>query len=146
MLSIRSFARAAPRAVSRLSTSSIRHSAARPSTLLQASWKPAQSQFAAAFSTSKSRWQASEDDAQLAKKLESEIEFENSMKEQDGTPASVQEYLDNSPFQLEDIPGQEEVVLTRQYNDERYVRIADIACSLMLTDFTAFVSLFRSQT
>jgi complement component 1 Q subcomponent-binding protein len=55
----------------------------------------------------------------LAKKLESEIEFENSMKEQDGTPASVKEYLDNSPFQLEDTPGQEEVVLTRKYNDER---------------------------
>lgn len=68
------------------------------------------------------------------------------MKEQDGTPASVKEYLDNSPFQLEDIPGQEEVVLTRQYNDERYLRIADIACSLMLIDLTAFVSLFRSQT
>jgi len=119
MLSIKSFARAAPRAVSRLTASAIRRPTARPSTLLQSSWKPAQSQITAAFSTSTSRWQSSEDDAQLAKKLESEIEFENSMKEQDGTPASVKEYLDNSPFQLEDIPGQEEVVLTRQYNGER---------------------------
>ena len=120
MLAIRSTARAVPRAVSRITSSTIRRPAVRPSTLLQSSWKPIQSHFTAAFSTSRSRWQAlNEDDAQLAKKLESEIEFENSMKEQDGTPASVTEYLDNSPFQLEDIPGQEEVVLTRKYNDER---------------------------
>lgn len=119
MLSIRSFARAAPRAVSRLTSSAIRPTA-RPAYLLQSSWKPAQSQFVTGFSTTRARREAAgEDDAQLAKKLESEIEFETSMKEQDGTPAAVKEYLENSPFKLEDTPGQEEIVLTRTYGDER---------------------------
>jgi len=40
------------------------------------------------------------------------------MKESEGTPTSVQDYIENGPFELHDVPGQEEVLLTRQFGDE----------------------------
>lgn len=55
----------------------------------------------------------------MVAKLESEIAFETEMKEQDGTPASVTDYLANGPFEITDIPGQEEVILTRTIGDEK---------------------------
>ena len=120
MLSIRSFARSAPRAVSRLTTSSVLRPVARPFSLLQSSWKPVPSSYVATFSTSNARRApAGEGDAALVEKLESEIAFETEMQEQDGTPASVTEYLANGPFEISDIPGQEEVVLTRTFGDEK---------------------------
>ena len=120
MLSIRSFARSAPRAVSRLTTSSILRPVSRPFSLLQSTWKPAPLQYTAAFSTSNARRAtAGEGDADLVAKLESEIAFETEMKEQDGTPASVSEFLANGPFEITDTPGQEEVVLTRTFGDEK---------------------------
>lgn len=48
--------------------------------------------------------------------------MENEMKEADPTPASIAEYLENGPFKIEDVPGQEDVVLTRKFGDEKYVR------------------------
>lgn len=120
MLSIRSFARSAPRAVSRLTSSSLRRPTAGAS-LIQAAWKPAQTQGAAAFSTTALRWaKAGEGDEELALKLEAELEMENEMKDQEGVPMSVKEYHDNGPFEIIDTPGQEEVVLTRQFGDEKY--------------------------
>ena len=119
MLSIRSFARVAPRAISRLTSSSIKTPAAR-SSLLSSTWKPAQRQYAAAFSTSNSRKAAAgEGDAELAAKLDSEINLETSMKEDVGIPTSVKDYLENGPFEVIDTPGQEDVVLTRTFGDER---------------------------
>ena len=120
MLSIRSFARAAPRTVSRLSASAIRRPAARPVSLLQSAWKPSRTHSAAAFSTSSARRStAGEGDAELAAKLESEIQMENEMKEEGGIPTSVKDYLENGPFEIIDTPGQEEVVLTRTFGDEK---------------------------
>lgn len=52
-------------------------------------------------------------------KLESEITMENEMKENEGVPTSVTDYIDNGPFDIVDVPGQEEVVLTRQFGDEQ---------------------------
>lgn len=51
-------------------------------------------------------------------KIESEIQMENEMKDADPTPTSVTEYLENGPFTITDIPGQEEVILTRKFGDE----------------------------
>ncbi|KAL2074057.1 hypothetical protein VTL71DRAFT_7835 [Oculimacula yallundae] len=117
MLSLRSFARAAPRTVSRLSTSAtIRQ--ARPSALLQSAWKQPSRLSTASFSTSISR-RSGESDVELAAKLTSEIQMENEMKEEGGIPTSVKDYLENGPFEVIDTPGQEEVVLTRTFGDEK---------------------------
>jgi complement component 1 Q subcomponent-binding protein len=118
MLSIRSFARAAPRTVTRLTASAIR----RPTSvsLLQLAWKPARTQCAAAFSTSTIRpAKAGEGDDELIAKLDSEIQMEQEMKEESDIPTSVKDYLENGPFEIIDTPGQEEVVLVRQFGDEK---------------------------
>jgi complement component 1 Q subcomponent-binding protein, mitochondrial len=130
MLSIRSFARSAPRAVSRLTSSAIRRPA-RPASLLQSAWKPAAPRYAAAFSTSTiRRAQAAEGDEELVAKLESEIQVENEMKTD--VPTSVKDYLQNGPFKIIDTPGEEEVVLTRTFGDEKCVILVLIGILEML--------------
>ncbi|EKD16877.1 glycoprotein suaprga1 [Drepanopeziza brunnea f. sp. 'multigermtubi' MB_m1] len=121
MLSIRSFARSAPRTVARLSSSAIRRPAARPSSLLQAAWKSTRDhQRAAAFSTAAARRSApAKGDAELTAKLASEIQMENEMKDEGGVPNSVQDYLENGPFEIIDTPGEEDVILTRTFGDEK---------------------------
>lgn len=47
--------------------------------------------------------------------------MENEMKEEGGLPASIKDYLENGPFELKDVPGREDVTLTRQFGDEKYV-------------------------
>jgi len=41
------------------------------------------------------------------------------MKEDEDLSGNIKEYLENSPFEIEDKPGHQEVVLTRTYNDEK---------------------------
>ena len=64
----------------------------------------------------------SEIDDELVAQLESELEIQKRMTEDvakdEGLNASVKEFLQNGPFEIEDIPGREEVVLTRQFGDE----------------------------
>jgi complement component 1 Q subcomponent-binding protein len=73
-----------------------------------------------AFSTSLfRRAPAGEVDEEVSAKLASEIEFENEVKENEPLPASVKDFLENSPFKLEDVPGQEDVTLTRTFGDEK---------------------------
>ena len=55
---------------------------------------------------------------ELAAKLNSEISIEKDQQE-DSYRGNIKEYLDNTDFQLEDTPGQEEVFLTRTYGDEK---------------------------
>ena len=43
------------------------------------------------------------------------------MKEHEELPTSVKDYMENGPFEILDTPGQEEVVLTRSFGDEKYV-------------------------
>lgn len=118
MLSIRAFARSAPRAVSRLTTPAIRRPL-RQASLLQSLCKPARSQFAAAFSTSTARMEKEgEVDEELATKFESEIQMEEEMRDANEVPTSVKDFLENGPFEITDTPGHEEVVLTRQFGDE----------------------------
>lgn len=119
MLSIRSFARSAPRIVPRLANSTVRQPAARQVFLSHSAWRPARTQYSAAFSTTAIRAsKAAEGDEELVAKLESEIEMENEMKEEGGVPTSIKDYLENGPFELQDIPGREDVTLTRQFGDE----------------------------
>lgn len=116
MFSIRSYARSAPRAVTRLASSTLRTPVLRQSSFLQPAWKPSRTQFASAFSTSTSRRAAG--DEEIVQKLDAEIGLEMEMKESEGVPPSVKDFLENSPFEVIDVAGEEEVVLTRKYEDE----------------------------
>ncbi|KAK6953585.1 hypothetical protein Daesc_005890 [Daldinia eschscholtzii] len=121
MMSLRAVARSAPRTLTRLSSTAIRSSrVAQPSSLLKSSWAPLRSsQFTSAFSTSQLRQapEAEVDDALLVK-LESELEFENEMKANEQLPASVKDFLENTPFELKDEPGKEDVSLVRKFGNE----------------------------
>lgn len=124
MLSIRTFSRSAPRALSRMAGASLRQSAAaRPSTFIKTSALGAlRTPRAAAFSTSVPRRGADgETDDELSSKLESEIQIEEDMKANEQQPASIKDFLDNSPFELIDTAGEEVVKLTRTFGEEKYV-------------------------
>ena len=58
-------------------------------------------------------------DGELSKKLSSEISFEAEMKENEPQPVSIKDFLDNSPFEIQDTPGAQNVVLTRTYKNEK---------------------------
>ena len=74
----------------------------------------------AAFSSTAGRRAADgETDDELSAKLESEIQIEEDMKASEQQPASVKDFLDNSPFELIDTPGQEVVKLSRSFGDEK---------------------------
>jgi complement component 1 Q subcomponent-binding protein len=104
--------------VSRLTSSTIRRPISR-AFFLQTASKPANPQFAAAFSTSVARKEKEgEVDEELVAKFESELELEAEVSDQGVSPA-IKEYLENGPFEIEDIPGQEDVVLTRKFGDEK---------------------------
>lgn len=57
-------------------------------------------------------------DEELSVKLQSEIQFEGDMKANAPVPASVKDFLENSPFELKDVPGKEDVTLTRTFGNE----------------------------
>jgi len=44
--------------------------------------------------------------------------MENEMTDEGAIPTSVKDYLENGPFEVIDTPGQEEVVLVREFGDE----------------------------
>ncbi|KUI71961.1 hypothetical protein VM1G_07953 [Cytospora mali] len=129
MFSARALARSAPRTVSRFSAAA-RPAVARPSTLLRTQCAPVRSQ-ASAFSTSLLRRSpVGTVDSELSAKLTSEIQFEVEMKENDAQPVSVKDFLENGPFEVQDTPGMQDVVLTRTYGNEKITvtfSIADIA-------------------
>lgn len=126
-MSLRAIARSAPRTLARASAASPlarcqrTGSSSSSSSLLRA--RPTsfvRTQQVSAFSTSGFRGApAGEVDEELSAKLASEIEFENDVKENEPLPASVKDFLENSPFKVEDIPGKEQVVLTRTFGDEK---------------------------
>ena len=119
MMSMRAFARAAPRTLTRLSSAALRQTTmARPSLMLKAT--PLRtSQYVAAFSTTPFRQAAANEvDEDLSQKLESELQFESEMKESEQQPASIKDFLENSPFELIDTPGKEDVILKRTFGSE----------------------------
>ncbi|KAI0123727.1 mitochondrial glycoprotein [Xylariales sp. AK1849] len=122
MMSMRAIARSAPRNLTRLSSSTLRqYTVARPSSLLRTTaWAPLRSsQFASPFSTTQfRRAPAGEVDEELSLKLESELQYESELKETELLPASVKDFLENSPFELVDTPGKEDVVLKRKFGNE----------------------------
>lgn len=121
-MSLRSFARSAPRSIARLTATSMRQSVARPSTFVKASSVAALRPAHAAFSATTLRQApAGETDEELSAKLESEIQIEEELKATEQQPASIKDFLENSPFEIIDTPGQEVVKLVRSFNDEKSV-------------------------
>ncbi|KAH8167172.1 hypothetical protein CIB48_g1076 [Xylaria polymorpha] len=135
MMSLRAVARSAPRSLARLSSTAIRQTrVAQPSSLLRTAWAPLRtSQLTATFSST-SRRQApdNEADKELLAKLESELQFENELKANEQVPASIQDFLDNSPYELKDVPGQEDVYLVRKFGNET------ITVSFSISDLTNY--------
>ncbi|KAK5662581.1 hypothetical protein OQA88_8494 [Cercophora sp. LCS_1] len=131
MLSLRAIARAAPRALSRASsTAGMSWCQQAGTTLLKTTRTSAflRPQQASAFSTTVfRRADRSETDEEVSAKLASEIEFEEEVKENEPVPASVKDFLANSPFKIQDTPGKEEVVLTRTYGKENITVTFSIA-------------------
>ncbi|KAL2752156.1 hypothetical protein ACRALDRAFT_2114167 [Sodiomyces alcalophilus JCM 7366] len=127
MLSLRSLTRSAPRQLGRLSAAAT----ARPASLLRTTSSfnsVSRVQRVSAFSTSVFRRAAAgETDEELAAKLDSELQFEEEVKQNEQVPASVKDFLDNSPFELEDIAGKEDVKLVRKFGDEKISVIFSIA-------------------
>lgn len=118
MMSLRTIARSAPRMLSRASSA---YSGRTASSFLRA--RPAsfvRPQQVSAFSTSLfRRAMAGEVDEEISAKLASEIEFEQDVKRNEPLPASIKDFLDNSPFKVEDVPGKDDVILTRDFGDEK---------------------------
>jgi complement component 1 Q subcomponent-binding protein len=124
MLSLRAIARRAPRSASQLASYTTRSAARpayqsfiKPSSILAAHRQPLTS----AFSTSASRF----DDVgtELAAKLEGEIniEAENNENSTD-SDSNVKAFLDQqSDWSIEDKAGEQDVFLTRTYDDEQIV-------------------------
>ncbi|KAI9779969.1 MAG: hypothetical protein M1835_004603 [Candelina submexicana] len=122
MLSIRTITRYASRAISRLPSPSICRplSTIRQPSILQSSWNAAsRPTLTAAFSSSRIQQEKEgEVDDELVAKFESELQMEKEMRDTEEAPVSVKDFLENSQFELQDTPGQEEVLLTRQFGDE----------------------------
>lgn len=121
MMSLRAVARSAPRTLTRMSAAAVRNTrAAQPSSLLRTAWAPLPApRLAATFSsTSWRQAKKTEVDEELLTKLESELQFENEMKETTQLPSSVKDFLESSPYELKDEPGREDVYLHRKFNDE----------------------------
>ncbi|KAK0673619.1 mitochondrial glycoprotein [Cercophora samala] len=131
MMSLRAIARAAPRVLARPSTlrpaaAVVRTAAARPSFAIT-------QKASAAFTTSAfRRAPAGEVDEELAAKLSSELEFETSVKEGETLPASIKDFLENGQFELKDVPGQQDVFLTRNFGNEK------ITVSFSIADLSSF--------
>lgn len=56
---------------------------------------------------------------ELAGKLGQELALEKEMRDPNVLPDHLKEFLDNTPFQLQDIAGNEEIVMTRTFGDEK---------------------------
>ncbi|KAH5429005.1 hypothetical protein HBI47_113200 [Parastagonospora nodorum] len=120
MLGLRNLARSAPRSAARLSTKAIRpqSSVFRQTAAFQPSWASVP-RLTASFHVSARRQESGAVSDELVAKLQSEISMEEDMKEDDDLSANIKEYLENSPFEIEDKAGNQEVVLTRTFGDEK---------------------------
>lgn len=126
MLSFRTLARSAPRTISRMAATSMRQSVvARPfaaaSITKSATLNMLRAGAASSFSTTAGRRAAAdgETDDELSAKIESEIQIEEEMKASEQEPSSVKDFIENSPFELIDTPGQEVVKLVRDFGEEK---------------------------
>ncbi|KAL3453475.1 mitochondrial glycoprotein [Aspergillus insuetus] len=125
MLSLRTLARSVPRTFSRSIATSSRSAILRPVSNLpktgfvQHSLKQAIRPSYAAFSTCGAFRQA-EGDAELAAKLEDELKHEkdSGLEDLDSSVQNIQYVLQNNSWEVKDVPGEQEVVLTKKFGKE----------------------------
>nr|POE98260.1 mitochondrial acidic protein mam33 [Quercus suber] len=130
MQSIRSLARAAPRTASRLSnTSTFALRNLRPSTLKPVLQSHIFSQLPRTFTASSIRLDSIA--TELAAKLNQEVQYEEGDSESPATSNSiVNDWVErNETWQIEDVAGEQDVFLTRKYDDET------ITVSFSIADF-----------
>ncbi|OAA73317.1 regulatory protein SUAPRGA1 [Cordyceps fumosorosea ARSEF 2679] len=138
MLSFRTIARSAPRTITRMAAASMRQGVvARPlaatSVARTSGFQMLRAGAASSFSTTAGRRAADgETDDELSAKIESEIQIEEEMKAGEQEPSSVKDFIDNSPFELIDTPGQEVVKLVRTFGEEK------ITISFSIADINSF--------
>ncbi|EEH50436.1 uncharacterized protein PADG_06515 [Paracoccidioides brasiliensis Pb18] len=128
MFTLRVFTRVVPRTLcSRPLTVAARSTRTSPKLSILQPWilrVPRPSYPAATFSTTTPRWEpAGQTDVELAAKLQEEIKYEASNSNVETPPDSIQYFLENSPFELSHKEGEDEVVLTRTFGDEK-IRVA----------------------
>ncbi|EED12422.1 regulatory protein SUAPRGA1 [Talaromyces stipitatus ATCC 10500] len=123
MLSLRAFTRSAPRAFARSYSVAARPSTIRLATaiqrpsLLQKSFVRCQYP---SFSTARIlREPAGEVDLELSGKLEEELSHEQSSGELEESAAAIKSFLENSSWTVKDVAGEQEVVLTRKFGNEK---------------------------
>ncbi|ETI24847.1 hypothetical protein G647_04217 [Cladophialophora carrionii CBS 160.54] len=139
MLSLRVLGRALPKALSRQpavrSISSISKFAPR-----RPQWQTASKWSYPAFSTSVARREpAGQSDEALIAKLNNERQLEL-QSQTDDKQAIIDEFLENSPFKLHDKPGSHEIVLTRDFGNEKIkikLSVSDISEYPAEDDFDA---------
>lgn len=121
MLSSKVLRQSLPRASRALTTSArIQPRPFRASPSIQSFLKPTSWNPQAFFSTAARRLQSeSQVNTELSAKLESELSMEKEMRDTDQPPDHIREYLDNTEFKMQDTPGQEEVIMTRSFGDEK---------------------------
>ncbi|KAJ4984916.1 regulatory protein SUAPRGA1 [Stagonosporopsis vannaccii] len=118
MLSLRNIARSAPRATRFTKAVRPQSSLFRQTAAFQPAWTQAIPRLTASFHASAIRRQESGANEELVAKIQSEISMEEDMKEDDDLSANIKEYLENSPFEIEDKAGNQEVILSRTFGDE----------------------------
>ncbi|KAI1942325.1 Mitochondrial acidic protein mam33 [Ophidiomyces ophidiicola] len=123
MFALRVLSRSAPRTITKSFIRPLQTAFPKP-TLLQQSWNLASRPAYASFSTTRPQLEsAGQVDAELAAKFQDELALETESSDTDKLPESLKYFLDNGPFEIQDTPGEEEVIMTRKFGDEK-VRIS----------------------
>ncbi|KAF6764386.1 regulatory protein suaprga1 [Ephemerocybe angulata] len=115
------------RQVTRVSARTGFNTAARSAAVLRPA---ATRQIAAAtrtFSVSALRFGSGSTDVSLAQKLQQELEYETTENAASSTPEFVKELTSQGVWSVEDVPGQDEVALTRKFGQETIRLIFSIA-------------------
>lgn len=117
MFSLRAITRAVPRTFAKSVARPLR--VAQKPAVFQPVFKLTSRPAYAAFSTTRPTWGSGDVDVELAAKFQDELALETESGDNNKLPESLKYFLDNGPFELQDKAGQEEVVLTRTFGDEK---------------------------
>ncbi|GLA61053.1 hypothetical protein AtubIFM54640_001561 [Aspergillus tubingensis] len=126
MMSLRTLARSVPRTISRSVAVSSRSAISRPVSAVpknafQSSLKQITRPSYAAFSTSRAFKQSpAEGDVELVAKLEDELKHEKAsgLEDLESSVQNIQYVLQNNSWEVKDVPGEQEVVLTKKFGNE----------------------------
>ncbi|OOF96711.1 hypothetical protein ASPCADRAFT_206887 [Aspergillus carbonarius ITEM 5010] len=126
MMSLRTLARSVPRTVSRSIAVSSRSTVFRPVSAVpknafQSSLKQVTRPSYAAFSTSRAFKQSpAEGDVELVAKLEEELKHEKAsgLEDLESSVQNIQYVLQNNSWEVKDVPGEQEVILTKKFGNE----------------------------